>query len=105
MDSTNCKQTCLLVGGREVAVRKAQLLVNNDETLAKRQLVQLFSEQPQDRSYEMLEGGLRQLATLTLQVNSPSLIIVGSVVSLRRGLDCFYSNETPANLARQQTYI
>jgi len=49
----------------------------------------------------VIEGELHQLAALAQQAASPSLIIVGSVVSLRGKLNWFSSAETPQTLSRQ----
>ncbi|UNK28479.1 siroheme synthase CysG [Serratia plymuthica] len=48
----------------------------------------------------VIEGELNQLGTLAQQAASPSLIIVGSVVSLRSKLNWFSSQETPQKLAQ-----
>jgi uroporphyrin-III C-methyltransferase/precorrin-2 dehydrogenase/sirohydrochlorin ferrochelatase len=48
----------------------------------------------------VIEGELSQLGTLALQAASPSLIIVGSVVSLRSKLNWFSSQEAPQQLAQ-----
>jgi len=48
----------------------------------------------------VIEGELKQLGTLAQQAASPSLIIVGSVVSLRSKLNWFSSQETPQKLAQ-----
>ncbi|SQA03618.1 Siroheme synthase [Serratia marcescens] len=48
----------------------------------------------------VIEGELGQLGALSLQAASPSLIIVGSVVSLRSKLNWFASEEPPAGLAQ-----
>jgi uroporphyrin-III C-methyltransferase/precorrin-2 dehydrogenase/sirohydrochlorin ferrochelatase len=48
----------------------------------------------------VIEGELSQLGTLALQAASPSLIIVGSVVSLRSKLNWFSSQPPPQPLAQ-----
>lgn len=48
----------------------------------------------------VIEGELGQLGALSLQAASPSLIIVGSVVSLRSKLNWFASEASPAGLAQ-----
>ena len=48
----------------------------------------------------VIEGELGQLGALSLLAASPSLIIVGSVVSLRSKLNWFASEEPPAGLAQ-----
>lgn len=48
----------------------------------------------------VIEGELNQLGTLAQQAASPSLIIVGSVVSLRSKLNWFSSQEIPPKLAQ-----
>ncbi|WP_337049312.1 siroheme synthase CysG [Serratia fonticola] len=48
----------------------------------------------------VIEGQLAQLGELAKQAESPSLIIVGSVVSLRSKLNWFASQETPADLSK-----
>ncbi|MNE73406.1 Siroheme synthase [compost metagenome] len=48
----------------------------------------------------MIEGELNQLGTLAMRAASPSLIIVGSVVSLRSKLNWFSSQESPQPLAQ-----
>lgn len=48
----------------------------------------------------VIEGELGQLGALSLQAASPSLIIVGSVVSLRSKLNWFASEAPPAGLAQ-----
>lgn len=49
---------------------------------------------------KVIEGELNQLGTLALRAASPSLIIVGSVVSLRSKLNWFSSQESPPPLAQ-----
>ncbi|MFJ3268901.1 siroheme synthase CysG [Serratia liquefaciens] len=48
----------------------------------------------------VIEGELNQLGTLAMRAASPSLIIVGSVVSLRSKLNWFSSQESPQPLAQ-----
>lgn len=48
----------------------------------------------------VIEGDLNQLGTLAQQAASPSLIIVGSVVSLRSKLNWFSSQKAPQRLAQ-----
>ncbi|MFC0227795.1 siroheme synthase CysG [Serratia aquatilis] len=48
----------------------------------------------------VIEGELAQLGTLAAQVTSPSLIVVGSVVSLRSKLNWFASRDIPPNLSK-----
>lgn len=48
----------------------------------------------------VIEGELAQLGELAQQAASPSLIIVGSVVSLRSKLNWFSSREMPENLSK-----
>ncbi|EMH4110704.1 siroheme synthase CysG [Serratia ureilytica] len=48
----------------------------------------------------VIEGELGQLGALSLQAASPSLIIVGSVVSLRSKLNWFASEASPVSLAQ-----
>ncbi|QUY47273.1 uroporphyrinogen-III C-methyltransferase [Serratia plymuthica] len=48
----------------------------------------------------VIESELNRLGTLAQQAASPSLIIVGSVVSLRSKLNWFSSQETPPELAQ-----
>lgn len=52
------------------------------------------------RRQRVLEGELRQLPALAQQAASPSLIIVGSVVSLRSQLNWFASREAAPELAK-----
>jgi uroporphyrin-III C-methyltransferase/precorrin-2 dehydrogenase/sirohydrochlorin ferrochelatase len=49
---------------------------------------------------QVIEGELNQLGELALQAASPSLIIVGSVVSLRSKLNWFSSQQPPQPLAK-----
>ncbi|WP_411754035.1 siroheme synthase CysG [Serratia sp. (in: enterobacteria)] len=48
----------------------------------------------------VIEGELAQLGELAKQAESPSLIIVGSVVSLRSKLNWFASQEAPAEVSK-----